>query len=142
MARQSSSHLGSGCVPYIYPGPSGQPTEHSSAGDVLFNRDGDNVIILNPEDFSIFRNGITKQVSLTGGAAAAKLDVSLENRRAIAIANTHATAVLYIGFHPEVTVSNGWPIFAQTSISINAGNKIQVYGVSALNITTCVMEVA
>lgn len=142
MARESSSHLGSGCVPYIYPGPSGQTTPHSSAGDVLFNRDGQNIIILNPEDFSIFRNGVTKQISLTAGAAAIKLDVSLENRRAIAIVNLDSTAVLYIGFHSEVTISNGWPIFAQTPLSINCSNKLQVYGVSASNITVGIMEVA
>ena len=141
MARESSSHLGSGCVPYMYPGPSGQITPHPSEGDVLFNRDGQNIIILNPEDFSVFRNGITKQVSLTAGVAS-KLDVSLENRRAIAIANIDTAATLYIGFHPEVTVSNGWPIFASTSLSINCSNKLQVYGVSASNIIVGIMEVA
>ena len=141
MARESSSHLGSGCVPYVYPGPSGQPTPHPSEGDVLFNRDGQNIIVLNPEDFSCYRNGITKQVSLTANVAA-KLDVSLENRRAIAIANIDSTAVLYIGFHPEVTVSNGWPIFANTSLSINCSNKLLVYGVSASSIIVSIMEVA
>ena len=117
-------------------------TPHSSAGDVLFGRDGEQVVIINPEDFSCYRNGVTKQITLTGGAAAAKLDVSLENRRAIAIANLNSTAVLYIGFHSEVTVSNGWPIFAQTSLSINCSNKLKVYGVSASNITVGIMEVA
>jgi len=142
MARESSAHLGSGTIPYIYPGPSGQTTPHPSAGDVLFNRDGQNIIVLNPEDFSVFRNGVTKQVALTGGAAAAKLDVSLENRRAIAIANTHATAVLYIGFHPEVTISSGWPIFASTSLSINCSNKLNIYGVSASTLKVGIMEVS
>ena len=142
MSRLAASHLGSGTVPYILPGASGQTTPHGSEGDVLFNREGESIIIVNPEDFSCYRNGVTKQIALTGGAAAAKLDVSLENRRAIAIANTHATAVLYIGFHPEVTISNGWPIFASTSLSINCSNKLQVYGVSASNITVGVMEVA
>ncbi len=141
MARESSAHLGSGTVPYIYPGPSGQPTAHGSQGDVLFNRDGQNVIILNPEDFSIFRNGVIKQVSLTANIVS-KLDVSLENRRAIAIANLDSTATLFISFHNGLTITNGWPIFAKTSISINAGNKIQVYGVSASSIIVSVMEVS
>ena len=142
MSRDGFAHLGSGTVPYTSPGPSGQSTPHSSEGDVLFGRDGEQIVIVNPEDFSCYRNGVTKQVTLTGGAAATKLDVSLENRRAIAIANTHATAVLYIGFHPEVTISNGWPIFASTSLSINCSSKLLVYGVSASNITASIMEVA
>ena len=140
MARESSSHLGSGTICYMYPGPSGQPTPHSSAGDVLFNRDGTNMIILNPEDFSVYRNAITRQVSLIANIAA-KLDASLENRRAVAISNLDSTTTLFIGFHSELTISNGYPVFPQSSVSINCGNKIQVYGVSAANITVGVMEV-
>lgn len=141
MARESTSHFGSGTVCYTFPGPSGQPTPHPSQGDVLFGRDGQNAIIINPEDFSCYRNGITKQVSLTAGAVS-KLDVSLENRRAIAISNIDSTTTLYIGFHEGLTVSNGWPIFPQTSLSINCSNKLQVYGVSASNITVGIMEVS
>ncbi len=141
MARESASHLGSGCVPYIYPGPSGQSTPHASEGDVLFNRDGQNIIVLNVEDFSVYRNGITKQVSLTANVVA-KLDSSLENRRAIAIVNLNSTSTLFIGFHPEVTVNNGWPIFPQTSLSLNCSNKIICYGVSIANIKVGTLEVA
>ncbi len=141
MPRLGFAHLGSGCVPYINLSPSVQPTPHSNQGDVLFGRDGEQVIIINPEDFSVFRNGITKQVTLTANVAQ-KLDVSLENRRAIAIVNLDATAVLYMGFHSEVTVNNGWPIFAQMPLSINCSNKLNIYGVCASNITVGVMEVS
>lgn len=141
MARESSSHLGSGTTPYIFSGPSGQTTPHASEGDVLFNRDGQNIIVLNPEDFSVFRNGITKQVSLTANVVS-KLDSSLENRRAVAIANLNSTSTLFIGFHPEVTVNNGWPIFAQTSLSLNCSNKLQIYGVCVANIKVGTLEVS
>ena len=141
MGRQSFSHLSSGTVPFIMPGPSGQPIPHPSEGDVLASRDGDNVVIINPSDFSCYRNGITKQVSLTANIVS-KLDSSLEGRRAIAIVNLNSTSTLFIGFHPEVTVSNGWPVFAQTSLSINCSNKLLVYGVSASSIIVSVMEVA
>jgi len=145
MARESASHLGSGCVPYIYPGPSGQPTPHPSEGDVLFNRDGQNIIVLNPEDFGCYRNGTTKQISLTANIVA-KLDVALENRRAIAVANLDSTTILFIGFHPNITTGvgnfGGWPIFPHTAVSITCSNKLQIYGVSTANISVSIMEVA
>ncbi len=141
MSRQSFSHLSSGTVPYIMPGSSGVPVPPQSAGDVLATRDGDNCVIINVQDFSVYRSAITHQTSLSANIVS-KLDQSLEGRRAIAIANLDSTAVLYIGFHPEVTVGNGWPIFANTSLSINCSNKLQVYGVSASNIIVSIMEVA
>jgi len=137
MARQGFSHLGSGTVPYIeelqnHPDPNQR------------HRDGSQVIVVNPEDFSVFRNGDCYQVTLAPSTAT-RLDKGLENRRAVAIANLSSTETIYVGFDDTVSLAGGnggFPIFPQTSISLDATNRISIYAIAGSTLDVSVMEVA
>lgn len=133
--RAVHSHLGSGTVPYTVPG---------IEGGILNERDGESVAVINPEDFSVYRGGNVKQVSLTANVVA-RLDTTLANRRAVAIQNMDSSNDLYIGFTSSVTLSGatgGWKIPPSGEITINATNRLHIFGISASNIVAGVMEVS
>ena len=137
MTRQGFSHLGSGTVPYI------EDLQNNDDPSKRY-RDGSQVIVVNPEDFSVFRNGDCYQVSLASSTAT-RLDKGLENRRAVAIANLSSTETIYVGFNDTVSltgVNGGFPIFPQTSISLDATNRMSIYAISASALDVSVMEVA
>lgn len=137
MARQGFSHLGSGTVPYI------EDLQNHDDPTKRY-RDGSQVIVVNPEDFSVFRNGDCYQVSLSASTVT-RLDKGLENRRAVAIANLSSTETIYVGFDNTVSVTGangGFPIFPQTSISLDATNRIAIYGISASAVDVSIMEVS
>lgn len=98
--------------------------------------------VINPEDAS---------ASLSGVASAVTVDTSpvllpttpLKYRRALGILNNDNTNILYIGFNAEVTTSNGWPIAASNSISLDINGDVKVYGVgSASGVDVRLLELA
>jgi len=136
---------GSGTVPSIYSSLPGE--EDYGTVDAVTRRDADPIAVMNVEDFSAFLGpGDTQIVTVTGGGAAVKLDKGIVNRRAVAIVNTHETAILYVGFRDTITTSAGplagYPILPRTGISINCTNRYQIWGRSTANIDAGIMEIA
>lgn len=139
MATQSQSVLGSGTVPFTLAQPVPIP------GDSLVYRQGDNVVVINPEDFSVHRDATTQLVNVS--TSVIRIDKGLTNRRAVAIANTHESAILYIGFSDNITTSAGstgaWTLFGRNSMSIDCSNRIHIYAVTTgSTILASVMEIA
>jgi len=143
MPHTATTHPGSGTVPSIYSSLPGE-SDYKTKRAVVY-RDAEAVAIMNPEDLSAYRGGgDTQIVALTGGAAQ-RLDKGVEGRRAVAIINTHETAILYIGFRDTITTSAGplagWPILPRTGITIDCTNRYKIWGRSTVAIDAGVMEV-
>lgn len=144
MARETYAVIGSGSIPFLHGQINHNAYPARFPSDSLKTRQGSNAVIVNFEDLSVWKGGDTRLVSVAGTAT--RLDTSLEYRRAIAIANTSTTEVLYIGFDNTVTTSvgatGGFPLFPRTSISIDAMNLYQLYGITTgSTITIGIMEV-
>lgn len=135
MGRFAFSHLASGTVPYVY----SHWVPPQSTGDIVY-RDGDQVILINPQDLSVYLSGATKQVSV--GTSVIRLDSGITGRRSMAVANLSSTVTLFIGFSSSVTTSTGFPVFPQSSIAVDCTNIYNVYGIAASTITAAVMEVS
>lgn len=143
MPHTATTIPGSGTIPSIYGSLPGE-SDHGTHRAVKW-RDAEAIAIMNPEDFSAFRGpGDTQIVSVSAGAAV-RLDKGVEGRRAVAIINTHETAILYVGFRNNITTTAGalagFPVLPRTGISIDCTNRYKIWGKSIATIAAGIMEV-
>lgn len=135
--RYSFTVPGSGSVPYIM----NQPGSGSVPEGILVARDGANSIVLNPEDFSAYRGGNTRQVSVSGMAV--RLDNALIFRRSLAISNMSTGTDIFIGFTPTVTITTGYPVHAGREISIDMNNLLGLWSITAgSSVTVAILELS
>jgi hypothetical protein len=142
MPRDYNSIIGSGCTPNVahstpYNLPDGLypiPDQRHS----LRNRQGEGVVVLNPENFSVSIGLLNQAISVPGGTGIALPLSPLENRRALVIHN-FGPGILYIGLS-TVSTSNGFPILVNEKIAIDCQGtpNVTIYGVSD---TTCDIRV-
>jgi hypothetical protein len=145
MSKQYFSTVGSGTVPHIGYGPAhnfpqgAYPGAHSK--NELRTREGDGVILLNPEDFSISIGLRTSSVTVTTSAVALPIN-ALENRRALVIHN-NGTSVVYLGAS-NVTTANGLPLAVNEKIAFDIQNNpnVVVYAVATSSVDVRIMELA
>lgn len=124
MARESTAIVGSGLNPLKK-----DVCANSTTGERYLA--GTNVNILNPEDSSAGCSGLVTAVTL--GTSAVQLPTTpLKYRRAISICNNSSTAVVYIGFDPNVTTGTGWPLAAKATISLDINGQVLIYGVASV----------
>lgn len=138
--RYGFSLLGSGTTPYVEHCLPNIP--HSSSGIVY--RDGEQVIIINPEDFSVHLGGETTQVTLSPSTVT-RIDIGLTKRRSMAITNTSTGITVYIGFRSNITTTGsngGFPLLPQQSITIDCKNIIRIYAIASVAATLGILEVA
>lgn len=137
--------IGSGTIPHIQSGPAHDlaPGQFPvpSPRDSLRNRQGDGVVVLNPEDFSV-SIGIRPQAITVTTSATPLPSNPLEYRRALAIHN-NSSITIYIG-DQNVTVSNGFPLVAGEKIALDIANvpNVTVYAVAASSAEVRILEVA
>jgi hypothetical protein len=112
-----------------------------SQRDSLRIRVGTGNVVLNPEDFSVSK-GIRSQNISVGTTAVPLPAVPLEFRRSLSIYN-NGNLPIYIGFD-DVTTSNGFPLAAGTSISIDCQSTpgMTVYAISTSTIDTRILELS
>lgn len=145
MARETFAVVGSGTTPFMHGHIDHDAYPAKFISDDFKVREGSNAVIINPEDFSVWRGGSTRLVNV--GGAATRLDTGLEYRRAIALANISSTEILYFGFTNTVTTTvgntGGFVVFPRTSISIDAKNLYALYGITTgTTIQVAVLEVS
>lgn len=100
---------------------------------------GTSVVVLNPEDASVF--GPLRSQQITVGSTAQAIPASpYEYRRAIAIYNESTTSVVYIG-GPDVTTANGFPLLPGEKFAIDASAKAIVYAITSSSISIRIIEV-
>lgn len=122
MAREASAIVGSGLNPLKKQVCLNETTQERHLR-------GTAVAVLNPEDSSAGCSGAV--TALTVGSSVVKLpETPLKYRRAVSVLNNSSEDILYIGFDPGVTVSNGWPLNPGGCISFDANGDIILYGVS------------
>lgn len=148
MAREQAVTIGSGTLPHagpLLPSISGQFPEGTypvpgSRAD-LRTIIGSNVVVINPEDFSVHVG--LRQQAIAVGASALPLPITpLEYRRALVVHND-GPGTLYIG-DSTVTVANGFPIAANEKISvmIQGHDGMTVYGIADTTADVRVLELA
>ncbi len=148
MAREYSTHLGSGTLPFngglkeFDAGLTGERTnQYPLPSSGLAHRYGVGTVVLNPEDFSAHLGLKSNNISITTTAAALPV-TAFENRRAIAIYNFGA-GTLFIGAS-DITITNGFPILAGSSISIDiqGSNNVTIFAVSDSTADVRILEIA
>ena len=129
MSSEVYSVLGSGSVPlnYRHSVPP-QNATNAPPTDVIF-RKGQEVVIINPEDFSAHIDGGTKQTAVAGTAV--RVDIGRTYRRAVALKNMSSTETVFIGFTAAVTISTGFPLFGREGITLDATNILNLYAITA-----------
>lgn len=133
--RYSNTVLGSGTVPFVM----GQPTP--SQEGVLTHQDGANAVIVNPENFSLYRGGNTRQIDIAGTAT--RLDTGLVYRRTLALKNMSTATDIFLGFNSSVTTLTGFPLSGKEPISIDMTNLLGVWAISAgSTVRVAVMEIS
>lgn len=105
----------------------------------LWNRQGTNAVILNPQDFSVFL-GIAHKAVTVGTSATQLSSNPIEGRRALVIANNSSTTI-YIG-DSSVTTADGFPLVANEKIAIDIMGNISVFAVAGSNVDVRVLELA
>jgi hypothetical protein len=144
MPHTEFTYPGSGTIPGIEASlPGGHVRGTPSA---VTHRDTQAVAVLNPEDFSAYMGaGDTQIITLSAGASN-RLDKGIENRRSIAVTNTHTTAILYVGFRSTIIstagVLGGFPVYPKTAISIDCTNRYQIWGIADVELTVGIMEIS
>jgi|SRR5689334_13522628 len=146
MSNLSNSVIGSGTTPNvahappysIAPGTFPVPDQRTN----LRNRQGENVILLNPENFSVSIGLRNQAISVPGGTGVALPATPLENRRALVLHNA-GPGTLYIGL-VGVTTSDGFPIAVNEKIAIDCQGtpNVTLYGVSDSTCDVRVLELA
>ena len=135
------SHIGSGLLPFLGGGkfPNVPGTDETD----IQTLDGQPVVIINPEEFSIHSFGDTTQVSLTANTVS-RVDIGTAGRRAVKITNPSSTVTIYIGFRSNITISGstgGDALPPLSSISINCKNTLKIYAIASSNAVVTIMEV-
>lgn len=145
MNREAFATIGSGTVPHKGYGPAHSFTPGAYPGASSKNdlrvRQGDQVIMINPEDFSV-SIGLRSQ-SITVGTSATPLPVNpLEYRRALVVHNNSASTI-FLG-DSTVTTNSGLPIAAGEKIAFDIQNNpnVVVYAVAGSSVDVRIMELA
>ena len=90
-------------------------------------------------DVIALRNGIS-QGTITVTTSATKIPTTaLAGRRCIIIINI-STGSIYIG-NSSVTTATGYQLYSQQSISIDAGEQIDVYGIAGSSLEARYLEI-
>lgn len=145
MTREYNAVIGSGTTPNVaHAPPYSIPQNTYPIPDQrtnLRNRQGDGVVVLNPENASVSIG--LRQSTLAVTSSAVSLTASpLENRRALVIYNA-GPSTLYIG-SSTVTTANGMPIAVGEKIAfdIQGTPNVEIYGVSDASSDVRIMELA
>ncbi len=135
--RYSSVILGSGSIPFLMKQPTPPPADNG-----LWHQDGANVVITNPENFSLYRGSADpRQIDVAGTAI--RLDVGLIYRRTLALSNMSTGTDIFIGFNDTVNITTGYPIHGGREISIDMTNLLGVWAITAgSTVRVAVMELA
>jgi hypothetical protein len=134
MAHESSVIVGSGLNPLKDTTPVNATTNERHLR-------GTQVVVVNPEDGSAGGSGLVTAVTVS--TLATKLPLTpLVYRRAIALANQSQSVTLYIGFGPEVTTSNGFPIGPGATMPMDINGEIEVYGIANSSVDVRVLELS
>jgi hypothetical protein len=145
MSRESTTSIGSGTVPHLAVSPALEISNDTfpipSHRHNLKTRTGENVVMINIEDFSVFIGMNQQAVSVSSSALPLPAN-PLEFRRALVIHN-NGGSTLYIG-GSNVTTANGFPLAANEKISIDIQNNesVTVYGISAGTSDVRLLELA
>lgn len=146
MSTLYSTVIGSGTTPHVsYAPPYAIPDNTYPIPDQrtqLRARQGEGVVVLNPENFSV-SIGLRQQAILVPGGTGVALPLTpLENRRALVLHNA-GPGTLYIGL-VNVSTADGFPIAAGEKISIDAQGtpNVTVYGVSDSTCDVRVLELS
>ena len=145
MPREYNAVIGSGTTPNvahappygITPGTYPVPDQRTS----LRNRQGDGIIVLNPENASV-SIGLSQQAISVTGTATALPSSPLENRRALVIYNA-GPGTLYVGTS-SVSTANGMPMAVGEKIAfdIQGTPNVKVYGISDSTSDVRILELA
>lgn len=146
MPRDYSAILGSGTTPHvaysppygIAPGTFPVPSQRDS----LRSRQGDGVVLLNPENFSVSIGLRQQAITVPGGTGVPLPANPLEFRRALVLHNA-GPGTLYIGL-ANVTTTDGFPIASNEKIAIDCQGtpNVTLYGVSDSSCDVRVLEFA
>lgn len=146
MSREYNAVIGSGTTPNvahappygITPGTYPVPDQRTN----LRNRQGDGVVVLNPENFSISIGLNHQAIAVSSVTGVALPTLPLENRRAIVLHNI-GPGTLYIGLS-TVTILNGFPIGVGEKIAIDSQGtpNVTLYGVSDSACEVRILELA
>ncbi len=99
----------------------------------------DNNVEISPLSSGIKSSAITLT---TSGTKYALPTATISNRKSISIYNDHDEATVWVGAS-DVNVVTGYPVLPFTSLCIDAGEDIVIYGVSDTDAATVrVLEVA
>jgi hypothetical protein len=146
MSTLSNSVLGSGTTPNVaHAPPYGIPQGTYPVPDQrtnLRNRQGENVVLINPENLSVSIGLRNQAILVPGGTGVALPADPLENRRALVLHNA-GPGTLYIGL-VGVTTSDGFPIAVNEKIAIDCQGtpNVTLYGVSDSTCDVRVLEFA
>lgn len=145
MNKEAFATMGSGTVPHMGYGPAYNfaPGAYPGANskDSLRVRQGDQVIMINPEDFSV-SIGLRSQ-AVTVGTSATPLPVDpLEYRRALVVHN-NGNSTIFLG-DSTVTINSGLPLAAGEKIAFDIQNNpnVVVYAVAGSNTDVRIMELS
>lgn len=146
MPRDYNAILGSGCTPNlaeapaynITPGTFPVPDQRNS----LRNRQGEGIVVLNPENFSVSIGLRQQAIAVPGGTGIPLPAAPLENRRSLVLHNV-GPGILYLGLI-NVTTSDGFPIAVNEKIAIDCQGtpNITIYGVSDSTCDVRILELA
>jgi hypothetical protein len=105
-------------------------------------RQGDGVILLNPENLSVSIGLRNQAITVPGGTGIALPATPLENRRALVLHNV-GPGILYIGLSTVTTV-DGFPIAVGEKIAIDAQGtpNLAIYGVSDSTCDVRILELS
>lgn len=113
-----------------------------SKGVTLFDESGFNIEKRNPLQVDMVLSANIKSQAVTVSTSAVKLPAtSMEGRRSILIFDNSTTIDLYIG-GSDVTTTNGIPITAKSTITIDANEDVDVYGIASESINVRVLEMS
>lgn len=146
MSSLYGSVIGSGTTPLVsYAPPYAIPDNTFPVPDQrtsLRTRQGEGVVVLNPENLSV-SIGLRQQAILVPGGTGIALPASpLENRRALVLHNA-GPGTLYIGL-ANVSTADGFPIAVNEKIAIDCQGtpNVTLYGVSDSTCDVRVLEFA
>jgi hypothetical protein len=134
MAHESSVIVGSGLNPLKDTTPVNATTNERHLR-------GTQVVVVNPEDGSAGGSGLVTAVSVS--STAVKLPTTpLVYRRAVAVANQSTSVTLYIGFSPDTTTANGFPIGPGATMPMDVNAEIEIYGIADSTVDVRVLELS
>lgn len=134
MSREGHVVVGSGLRPNI----TGM-CENSNTGKKYMT--GQNVAVINPEDFSAGGLFQTTQISI-GVIATQITPLPLEYRRSVAVRNTSTTTTLYLGETNGVTIANGFPIEPGEVFQADITSNVQLWGIAGSVVDVRVIELS